>query len=122
MTDERARMNADAGRLYYQALTDAQGYPNGMPYWPEMSVADQYHVTQEGLCFLELLARAGLVKSEALAHLGTGNSVYGKGDCAALVAELERRHPEGLREFRERLNSIRSVNGLPPEESAEPSE
>src|SRR5690606_11545962 len=78
----KTERNARIGRLYYKALTDAAGYPNGMAYWEEMSANDKYHYTVTGLQFIGSLIDAGIVSASE--EVGV-NGRWGEGDCDEML-------------------------------------
>jgi len=78
----RAELNAKVGRIYYQSLTDAEGYPNGMALWSELSARDRYFFTVTALSFLEYLNSAKI----DVEKVGIRKpAIYGEGDCKALL-------------------------------------
>lgn len=107
-TRKRAENNARVGRTYYQALTDAAGYPNGMEYWPNLEPSEKYYYAVTALDFIEKLERDGDVSVREGVGLRRP-ATYGEGDCAALLAHFEERHEAEKAEFEERLESIRTT-------------
>lgn len=107
---KKAEVNADIGRIFYQAETDAAGYPNGMPYWPEMKSGDKYYYALLALDFLDKLQRAGFTIAYEHPFGLDEKSVFGEGDCKDLMEELDRRAPGELEEFHKMLEQIRSVH------------
>lgn len=104
-TVKRAEKNAAIGRTYYQALTDAEGYPNGMPFWPEMDPRDKYYYSATGLDFLEKLSRDEVIAVPD--DIGFRDPVrYGEGDCGALLELFRARQAAELREFETRIESM----------------
>jgi len=104
MTEERKRaeLNARIGRLYYMALTDAAGYPNGMPYWPEMTPAEKYYETVTALDFLEKLTREKIITVPDT--IGLRKPVmYDQGDCKALLDYFTEVYEKEKAEFEERI-------------------
>ena len=97
---EKAERNAKIGRQYYAVLNDAQGYPNGMQYWEEMSPNMKYIYTVTALSFLEVMDKNGVVKIQD--EIGV-KGVFGEGDCAALMEYLVESSEEQLEEFNEKV-------------------
>ena len=110
MDDEsrkRAEANLLLGRTYYQVLTDAAGYPNGMPFWGDMSPADKYYYCATAINFLETTAS---VPRDEFRDAGfSRESRWGTGDCKALMDLLEERGPEEKRELEERIAEVRKA-------------
>jgi hypothetical protein len=91
----------------YQVETDAAGYPNGMPYWPEMPINDQYYYSVNAITLLEYAKAKGLITF--VKDFGLRESSWGEGDCKALVEELERRQPEEQAELERRIAIVRAA-------------
>jgi hypothetical protein len=113
MSDEKAETNRDIGVLYFSAVVDAQGYPNGMPYWHEMNSSDQYHYAVTGLSFICDLERAGYITLNKPLGL-SDNAVWGEGDCKALMDVLDAHRDSDRKRFEERLEQIRIRFEKPP--------
>jgi hypothetical protein len=115
-----AEINARIARIYYQALTDAAGYPNGMPYWPEMSSNDKYHYGATALDFLRMMQDEGLITLNV--PMGFGEiGVWGQGECKALMDHFDAKGPEELEAFNKllaQLNDTDEGKGAADSESA----
>lgn len=85
--DERTKNNAAIGRLQYQVVTDAAGYPNGMAYWADLPPVEKYRVAAEALSLIEMLEKQGFITINK--PLGLEGSVWGEGKCKALVDHYE---------------------------------
>lgn len=108
MADEKTKTNALIGRLMYRTQTDAAGYPNGMPYWPEMPANNKYFYAAMGVQFIEMLAEKGLITINR--PLGFGdNAMAGQGECQALVDFYTETGQKELEEFQERLAKIKAM-------------
>lgn len=107
----KAERNARAGRLYYNALTDAAGYPNGMAYWGELSPSEKYFYTMTGLSFLAYMQAEGFVSLQQ--DVGV-NDVYGQGDCADLLRHFEETHAGDKEALDRRINAVRSLSPANP--------
>lgn len=101
--DGKTERNAKIGRVYYKALTDAAGYPNGMAYWGEMSAAEKYSYTATGLQFLSSLIDMGLVTSPDEVGL---RDRWGEGDCAELLKHFEATEADERKEFQDRVSTF----------------
>jgi len=110
LTNTMASNNADLGRLMYQVETDAAGYPNGMPYWPEMPINDQYYYSVNAITLLEYAKARGLITF--VKDFGLRKSSWGEGDCKALVEELERRQPGEQKNLEERIAAVQAAYNL----------
>jgi hypothetical protein len=108
-TRKRAENNARVGRTYYQALTDAAGYPNGMEYWPNLEPSEKYYYAVTALDFIEKLSRDGRVSVSDGVGLRKP-ATYGEGDCAALLSHFTETH--GI----ERAEFIEKIYGRPRKE------
>jgi hypothetical protein len=103
---ERTELNARVGRLFYKALTDAEGYPNGMPYWAELSPGEKYFNAATGLGFLDYLVQEGLV---------TLNQDFGlrgdtlREDCDELMRHFEDSAEKEQAELEERVRGIQDA-------------
>lgn len=112
----KAETNARVGRIYYQALTDAQGYPNGMAYWPDLEPQSKYHITAESLDFLRMLQEEGLI--EIKADIGfSSDSKWGEGDCKALIDHFESTDKEEKEAFEKRLAEMRALYKKSPNDA-----
>jgi hypothetical protein len=107
MSNEKAQNNKRIGRIYYQALTDAAGYPNGMPYWPEMKPEHKYYHTVTALDFIRMMEKEGYITINKPLGFEDG-SVWGEGDCKALIDAFTETHQIELDEFEKK---IRQLNG-----------
>lgn len=103
--DEKAKNNGYIGRLYYQAICDGQGYPNGMPYWAEMKADDKYHYAADGISFLEMAQKAGLITFNKPMGFAPG-SEWGSGDCAALIEHYKDHEAEEKAELERRIGML----------------
>jgi hypothetical protein len=61
MTSRSAEKNIKVGKATYLAHVDAEGYPNGMLTWSEMSINDQYWWVATGTAALENCQALGLI-------------------------------------------------------------
>jgi len=105
----KAERNARAGRLYYNALTDAAGYPNGMPYWAELPPSEKYYLSMIALSFLEYVQAEGFIK--VTADIGAMGE-FGKGDCDALMQHFEKTLAADRAALDRRIESLRAVSGV----------
>lgn len=71
---KKAELAYSLGRHYFHNIVDSQGYPNGMPYWPEMSVDEKYYYIIDALVFLENVKNAGLISFVEDVSLGLRDS------------------------------------------------
>ena len=114
MSDEKAETNREIALLYYQAVVDAQGYPNGMPFWHEMDASTQYHYALTGIDFIRALERGGYITFNKSIGL-SDNSVWGEGDCKSHMASLQAHRDGDQKIFEERLAKIQaSFSKEPP--------
>lgn len=100
---DRVKNNIQVGKAYYQAMTDAAGYPNGMPYWSEMPAMDQYYHTATAIHLLEILEDEGLITLKEDIGLKGG---WGEGDCKALFDALTEALPAEKAELDRRIDTI----------------
>lgn len=100
-----AEINARIGRTYYQAMTDAAGYPNGMAYWPDLTSQDKYHYTCTGLGFLEMLVSMGTITINQPVGLGESPK-WGEGECKELMDYFDANRAKEKQEFEERVAHI----------------
>lgn len=107
----RAETNYRIGRLMYQAMTDAAGYPNGMAYWEEMKPTEKYWWCAIGLDFLDSVeSDLGIPVSRAGVDFGfEEKSRWGEGDCKALMEHIESVQETELAAFNRRVESIQSA-------------
>lgn len=101
--------NARIGRLYFQSINDAAGYPNGLPYWPEMAASEKYQITLEGLTFLDYCVQSGHVLPNPTEPFGV-TGAFGEGECKELMDHFEKTSPDELKEFQERLTKLNARN------------
>lgn len=104
---EKAETNARIGRLYYQALNDAAGYPNGMAYWPEMEPRHKYFETATALDFIEMLVKEGLITVNKPMGLGPSPR-WNEGECLELLEHFQANQAKELQEFTERLEHLKA--------------
>lgn len=104
----KAERNARAGRLYYNALTDAAGYPNGMAYWADLPTSEKYYLTMIGLSFLEYMEAEGFIK--VTADIGAKGE-FGKGDCAALMQHFEETMAAERAALDRRIEALKAARG-----------
>lgn len=101
----KTELNARVGRLFYQAMTDAAGYPNGMPYWAELPATEKYYNAATGLCFLEYLVQEGFVTLAK--DVGLRGPML-REDCDALMRHFEETAPKERKEFEERIRKLQA--------------
>jgi hypothetical protein len=97
--------NIKVGRLYYQALNDAAGYPNGMAYWPDMASKDKYYYTVTALDFLKMVEQQGFITINKPLGLGE-KATWGEGECKELMDQFEVTREKELEEFNQRLEAL----------------
>lgn len=123
----RVETNYRLGRLFYMMMTDAAGYPNGMAYWEEMSAQDKYYYCMNAVDFLRKVERdmeisIGTADGGNFDY-GVGDSMYGQGDCKALMDYIESVQEKEMKDFETRISSIQAVvkkyNESHPEEKDE---
>lgn len=103
----KVETNAQIGRLYYQCLNDAAGYPNGMAYWPEMPSNYKYMETLTAIDLIERLAKKGMITINV--PMGVGDRPeWGKGECKELMDYFESNHQKELDEFNEKLAGMKA--------------
>src|SRR3954467_369499 len=108
MTTTKTEINVRIGRTYYQALTDAQGYPNGMQYWPEIKPESKYHITCEALGFIELLVHRGLITLNQPIGVSDGDK-FNEGECKELMDHFKTTDADELKDHEERLAKFQAV-------------
>jgi hypothetical protein len=81
--------NYTIGVTHYAAVLDSQGYPNGMPHWSELDAASKYRYCMIGIDILETCEMLCFVKP--LKEFGTGDSIWGEGECKLLMDYIESR-------------------------------
>ncbi len=104
---DKIENNYRLGRMYYQMLTDAEGYPNGMPYWSDLSANDKYYFCMCGLSMLDIAIKDKFVSPVKEFGFVTG-SVYGEGDCKELMDLIESKLEEEKKQFEERVKSFQT--------------
>lgn len=109
-----AEKNARVGGLFYHSYVDAQGYPNGMPYWGEMSADDKYWWAVTGISTLEDQARAGFITMDP--EIGLGRSAYGEGACLELLQWFKDHEESDKKELEERISTIQAAFGAAQKE------
>ena len=102
-----AEINAKIGRVYYQSLTDAAGYPNGMAYWEEMKPSDKYHYTVTALDFLRLAEKMEIIAPKKPYGIEPTDinevAKFGEGECKELMDHFVSTQEADLASFNERL-------------------
>lgn len=83
---DKTSLNARVGRLFYQAMTDAAGYPNGMAYWGELPASEKYFNAATGLSFLNYLIQDGFITLAK--DIGLREPTL-REDCDALMKHFE---------------------------------
>jgi hypothetical protein len=102
---EKVEKQRQAGMAYYVARCDETGYPNGLPYWHEMSASDKYNYCVTGLAVLKRSAELGLIP-EIDFWL---EDEFGEGDCRRLMDYLLVKGEEEKADFEKRLAALQSV-------------
>lgn len=102
----KEKVNYELGRVLYHSIVDANGYPNGLPYWEEMEPAQKYHYCALAIDFLE--------KSEPVVHVAAGYGFeerpeFGEGECKSLMDYIEERAPKEKEEFEKRLKMVQDI-------------
>ena len=107
------KVNYELGRMLYDCMVDAAGYPNGMPFWEEMKADDKYYYCLLAIDFLEKEKKSGLSNKP----YGIGrNPNYGEGECKALMDHINEVAPEELMAFEKRLEMMQSAYAKRKEE------
>jgi hypothetical protein len=101
----KVETNAKIGRMYYQCINDAAGYPNGMAYWAELKASEKYHFTLTAISMLEIAAEQGLVTINEPFGLGEKPD-FGKGECKELMDHFESTGAQELKDLEERIASF----------------
>ena len=111
----KAELNARIGRMYYQALTDAAGYPNGMPFWEEMPPKEKYYHTATALDLIDMLAQEALIETKE--EVGFNKPAdWNKGDCRELMDFFERSYEADLKSLQERIAAMnKRINSVTPD-------
>jgi len=102
----KAERNARIGRLYYNALTDAAGYPNGMAYWEELPAAEKYYHSATALQLIEMAAKEGLISLTEEIGL---NDKWGVGDCKDLMEHFQATEAKEKNNLEKRIDAIRAA-------------
>lgn len=103
----KAEVNYRLGRILYHSIVDAQGYPNGMPYWEEMKADDKYYYCLLAIDFMdkglpEVVNRCGTY--------GLGENVnYGEGGCKDLMDYINEVGPDELTAFENRVKMVQDA-------------
>jgi hypothetical protein len=103
----KTELNAQIGRIYYQSMTDAAGYPNGMMYWEDMSPSEKYFHTQTALQFIEMLDHQKLITINQ--PIGTGESAYNEGECKELLDHFKISHEQEVADLEVRIKEVRKM-------------
>lgn len=89
MSKEKAANNRNVGQIYYNAVVDSEGYPNGLAGWTDLTPQDQYFYSALGVMFLERLQAQKYVSFDS-SKLGLGPSAsWDSGDCKELFDLLK---------------------------------
>lgn len=105
---EKTETNAKLGRLYFQVLNDAQGYPNGMPYWPEMTPGQKYHYAMTALDFIDFLVKEGYITLNK--PIGVGEYPrFNEGECKELMDHFKENQVKELEGFQKRLDDLKAI-------------
>lgn len=105
----KTEINAMIGRMYYQAMTDAAGYPNGMAYWEDLTPGDKYHLAAQAIDFLGMVQSLGFISVNS--EIGFGSQPnWGEGECKELLDFYTARQASDLAELEQRKEELKDLH------------